>query len=57
MLSSKLFSLLTFAAAAVAQGFPSGEFFIMNNASQLVFEVENGSSEVNVELTPSSFNR
>ncbi|KAF7763719.1 hypothetical protein Agabi119p4_8256 [Agaricus bisporus var. burnettii] len=40
MLSSKLFSLLTFAAAAVAQGFPSGQFFIANVESELVLAAE-----------------
>ncbi|XP_006463593.1 hypothetical protein AGABI2DRAFT_194372 [Agaricus bisporus var. bisporus H97] len=42
MLSSKLFSLLSFAAAAVAQGFPSGQFFIANVESELVLAVEGG---------------
>ncbi|EKM75032.1 hypothetical protein AGABI1DRAFT_132651 [Agaricus bisporus var. burnettii JB137-S8] len=42
MLSSKLFSLLTFAAAAVARGIPKGQFFIANVESELVLAAEGG---------------
>ncbi|KAF7763847.1 hypothetical protein Agabi119p4_8384 [Agaricus bisporus var. burnettii] len=48
MLSSKFFSLLTFAAAAVAQGFPKDPFFIVNTESELVFEAEYRSSDSEV---------
>ncbi|XP_006463167.1 hypothetical protein AGABI2DRAFT_179611 [Agaricus bisporus var. bisporus H97] len=51
MLSSKLFSLLTFAAAAVAQGFPKGPFYIVNAETELVLEAEYRRSNSKVLIT------
>ncbi|XP_006463596.1 hypothetical protein AGABI2DRAFT_194376, partial [Agaricus bisporus var. bisporus H97] len=49
MFSSKFFSLLTFAAAAVAQEIPVGPFFIADFESKLVLEAGFMGSDPNLE--------
>ncbi|EKM75030.1 hypothetical protein AGABI1DRAFT_116603, partial [Agaricus bisporus var. burnettii JB137-S8] len=56
MLSSKLFSLLTFAAAAVAR-IPTGQFFITNIETEKVLQAGNGSSGPDAFIVVAKRNR